>query len=56
MADADLVSCCLHDFVLSIFVADLVVGMEELELHYRSRGRSNIRKTKIATISVRMVR
>ena len=39
----------------ALFVADLIVGMEELELHYRRRGRSNFRKTKIATISVRMV-
>ena len=38
-----------------MFVADLIVGMEELELHYRCRGRSNLRKIKIATISVRMV-
>ena len=30
MADAD-VSCCLHAFVLFI-LADLIVGMEELEL------------------------
>ena len=29
--------------------------MEELELHCRRRGRSNFRKIKIATISVRMV-
>ena len=35
MVDADMVSCCLHALVLSIFVADLIVGMEELELHYR---------------------
>ena len=40
---------------LSIFVADLIVGMEELELHYRCRARSNLQKIKIATISVRMV-
>ena len=39
----------------SLFVADLIVGMEELELHYRGRGRYNFRKIKIATISVRMV-
>ena len=39
----------------ALFVADLIVGMEELELHYRRRGRSNFRKIKIATISVRMV-
>ena len=38
-----------------LFVADLVVGMEELELLYRCRGRSNVRKIRIATISVRMV-
>ena len=33
-----------------------IVGMEELELHYRCRGRSNFRTSGIATISVRMVR
>ena len=37
MVDADMVSCCLHALVLSLFVADL--KMEELELHYRCRGR-----------------
>ena len=40
----------------AIFVADLIVGMEELELHCRRRGRYNFWKIKIATISVRMVR
>ena len=30
----------------ALFVADLIVGMEELELHYRRRGRSNFRKIK----------
>ena len=39
----------------ALFVADLIVGMEELELHCRRRGRSNLRKIKIATISARMV-
>ena len=39
----------------ALFVADLIVGMEELELHCRRRGRYNFRKVKIATISVRMV-
>ena len=39
----------------SLFVADLIVGMEELELHYRRRGSSNVRKVKIATRSARMV-
>ena len=39
----------------SLFVADLIVGMEELELHYRRRGRYNFRKIRIVTISVRMV-
>ena len=48
-----LVVCML--FVLCLF-ADLIVGMEELELHYRRRGRSNFQKIKIATISVRMVK
>ena len=48
---------CLAVYMLlcSLFVADLIVGMEELELHYRRRGRYNFRKIKIATISVRMV-
>ena len=48
---------CLAVYMLlcSLFVADLIVGMEELELHYRRRGRYNLRKIKIATISVRMV-
>ena len=57
MADADVVSCCLHAFVLlcSLFVAGLIVGMEESELHYRRRGSYNFRKIKITTISVRMV-
>ena len=36
-------------------VADLILGVEELELHYRRRGRSNFPKIKKATISVRMV-
>ena len=45
--DADMVSCCLHAFVLSRSVADLIVGMEALELHCRCRGRSNVRKKKI---------
>ena len=39
----------------SLFVADLIVGMEEVELHYRCRGRSNLQKFRVATISVRMV-
>ena len=39
----------------ALFVAVLIVGTEELELHYRRRGRSNFQKIKIATISVRMV-
>ena len=39
----------------ALFVADLIVGMEELELHYRRRGRYNFRKIRIATIAVRMV-
>ena len=39
----------------ALFVADLIVGMEKLELHYIRRGRSNLRKIKKATISVRMV-
>ena len=38
----------------ALFVADLIVGMEELESYYRCRGRSIFRKIKIATISVRM--
>ena len=55
MADADVVSCCLHAFFCALYVADPLVGMEELKLQYRCRGRSNSRKIKIATISVRMV-
>ena len=49
---------CLAVYMLlcSLFLADLIVGMEELELHYRCRGKSNLRKIRIATISVRMVR
>ena len=39
----------------ALFVADLIVGMKELELHCRHRGRYNFQKIKIATISVRMV-
>ena len=54
MVDADMVSSCLHVLVLAIS-ADLTVGMEELELHYRCRDRSNFRKIRIATISVRMI-
>ena len=54
MVDADMMSCCIHALVLSI-VADLIVGMEDLELHCRCRGRSNLRKIRIASISVRMV-
>ena len=42
-----LLSACFS----ALFVADVIVGMEELELHYRCRGRSNLRKIKIATIS-----
>ena len=38
-----------------LFFADLMMGMEELELHYRCRGRSNFRKIRLATMSVRMV-
>ena len=55
MADADVVSLLSTLLLFSLFVADLIVGMEELELHYRRRGRYNFRKIKIATISVRMV-
>ena len=47
--------CLLSTCFCAPFVADLIVGMEELELHYRRRCRSNLRKIKIATISVRMV-
>ena len=39
----------------ALFVADLIAGMEEIELHCRRRGTYNLRKVKIATISVRMV-
>ena len=36
----------------ALFVADLIVGMEELELNCRRRGGSNFQKIKIATISL----
>ena len=39
----------------ALFVADLILAVEELELHYRCRGRSNFQKVTITTISVRMV-
>ena len=56
-ADADLISIpgrlelygrCRCGVLLStcfcaLFVADLIVGMEELELHYRCRSRFNLR-------------
>ena len=45
-----MVSRCL----ISI-VADLVVGVEELELHYRCRCRCTFRKIRIARVAVRMV-
>ena len=45
----------LSPYFGALFVADLIVGMEELELHCRCRGRSNFRKIRIATISIRMV-
>ena len=54
MVDADMVSCCLHALVLSICRGS-IVGIEELELHYRCRGRSDFRKIRIATSSVGMV-
>ena len=49
--------CCLAVSMLwcSLFVADLLVGMEDLELHHRCGGRSNFRKIRVATVSVRMV-
>ena len=53
MADADVVFA-VYMLLCSLFVADLIVGMEELELHYRCRGRCNFRNIIIATISVRM--
>ena len=40
---------------VALFVADPVVGMEELELHCRCRGRFKFRMFRIATIAVRMV-
>ena len=36
----------------ALVVADLIAGMEELELHYRWRGRLNFQKVRIATIAV----
>ena len=52
---------CRYGVLLSpcfgaLFVADLIAGMEELELHYRRRGRFNFRKNTIATMFVRMVK
>ena len=46
----------LSPYFGALFVADLILGVEELELRYRCRGRSNLRKIRIATISVRMVK
>ena len=45
---------CLAVYMLmcSLFVVDLIVGMEELELHFRCRRKCNFQKIKIATISV----
>ena len=53
-ADADLIPipgqlelhgrCRCTCFFCAPFVADLIVGMEELELHDRRRGRYNFRK------------
>ena len=40
----------------ALFVADLNLGMGDLELRYRCRGRLNFRKIAIATIAVRIVR
>ena len=48
-------SVLLSTCFCALFVADLIVGMEDLELHYRRRGRCNFRKIRIATISARMV-
>ena len=42
--------CCLKSIV-----ADLIVGMEDLELLCRCRRRFNLLKSRIATISVRMI-
>ena len=39
----------------ALIVADLTVGMEELELRYRCRGRLSFRKIRIATIARRRV-
>ena len=57
-ADADLIPIpgqlelhgrCRHGVLLfpcfgALFVAELIAGMEELELYYRCRGRSNSEK------------
>ena len=40
----------------ALLIADLIVGMEELELYYRCKGRSNFQKIRIATMAVGMVR
>ena len=55
MVDADMVSCCLHAFVLSVCRRSNCGNGGIRELHYRCRGRSNVREIRIATISVRMV-
>ena len=39
----------------SLFVAGLIMGIEELELHCRYRGRFDFRKIRIATIVRRVV-
>ena len=39
----------------ALVVADLTVGVKELGLHYRCRGRFNFRKFRIAPIAVMMV-
>ena len=36
----------VYTLLCSLFVADLIVRMEELELHYRRRGRYNFPKSK----------
>ena len=40
----------------SLFGSDLSLGMEELELHYRIKGRSNFRKIRIATMVMYLFR
>ena len=59
IAEVDADGGCRCGILLSpcfgaLFVADLTVGIEESELHHRCRGRFDVRKTRMATIAVRI--